>query len=74
MKQLQYSMVIVWSAKDDCYLVHVPDFPEQHYRTHGESYAEAAQNGEEVLALLLEEDGLPLPQPRSAVTEGASLL
>ncbi|NEO83051.1 MAG: type II toxin-antitoxin system HicB family antitoxin [Spirulina sp. SIO3F2] len=67
MKQLQYSMVIVWSAEDDCYLVHLPDFPEQHYRTHGESYAEAAQNGEEVLALLLEDDGLPLPQPRSAV-------
>jgi predicted RNase H-like HicB family nuclease len=65
MKQLEYQMVIVWSQADDCYLVHLPDFPEQHYRTHGNSYAEAAQNGQEVLELLLEADGLPLPKPHS---------
>jgi len=61
---LRYEMVIVWSREDDCYLVHLPDFPEQTYRTHGDSYEEAARNGEEVLQLLLEEDGLPLPKPR----------
>ena len=44
--------------------MHLPDFPEQIYRTHGDSYEEAARNGEEVLQLLLEEDGLPLPKPR----------
>ena len=63
MQQLEYQMVIVWSQENDCYLVHLPDFPEQHYRTHGDSYAEAAQNGQEVLELLLEADGLPLPKP-----------
>jgi predicted RNase H-like HicB family nuclease len=61
---LRYAMVIVWSEEDDCYLVHLPDFPEQTYRTHGDNYEEAARNGEEVLQLLLEEDGLPLPKPR----------
>lgn len=59
MKQLEYQMIIVWSSEEGCYLVHLPDFPEQHYRTHGDSYAEAARNGQEVLALLLEEDGAP---------------
>ncbi|MEL6553442.1 MAG: type II toxin-antitoxin system HicB family antitoxin [Cyanobacteria bacterium J06621_11] len=65
MDNFRYQMVIVWSNEDDCYLVHLPDFPEQTYRTHGDSYAEAAKNGEEVLELLLEEDGLRLPVPKS---------
>ena len=65
MVALRYQMVIVWSDEDNCYLVHLPDFPEQTYRTHGNSYEEAARNGEEVLQLLLEEDGLPLPNPSS---------
>lgn len=63
MSDLRYEMVIGWSGEDDCYLVHLPDFPEQTYRTHGNSYEEAARNGQEILQLLLEEDGLPLPQP-----------
>ncbi len=61
---LRYRMVIDWSDEDNCYLVHFPDFPEQTYRTPGDSYEEAARNGEEVLQLLLEEDELPLPQPK----------
>ena len=35
--------------------------------THGETYAEAVKNGEELLELLIEgqiADGLPMPQPR----------
>ena len=59
-------MVIVWSDEDNCYLVHLPDFPEQTYRTHGNSYEKAARNGEEVLYLLLEEDGRPHPKPRTS--------
>lgn len=55
-------MVIVWSDEDDCYLVHLPDFPEQKFRTHGETYEEAAKNGQEILELLLEDDQ-PLPKP-----------
>ena len=63
MSTLRYGMVTVWSEEDDCYLVHLPDFPEQTYRTHGNSYEEAARNSQEVLQLLLEEDGLLLPKP-----------
>ncbi len=63
MSTRRYQMVIVWSDEDDCYLVNFPDFPEQTYRTHGDSYAEAAKNGEEVLELLLEKDRLSLPEP-----------
>ncbi|MGF1518147.1 MAG: type II toxin-antitoxin system HicB family antitoxin [Nodosilinea sp.] len=67
MSTLRYEMVIIWSEEDDCFLVHLPDFPEQTYRTHGNTYEEAAHNGQEVLQLLLEEDGLPLPKPKAAV-------
>lgn len=59
MLKLSYSMVIVWSDEDDCYLVHLPDFPEQRFRTHGETYEEAAKNGQEVLELLLEDEDFP---------------
>jgi predicted RNase H-like HicB family nuclease len=62
----RHKMVIVWSEEDDCYLVHLPNLSEQTYRTHGDSYEEAARNGEEVLQLFLEEDGLALPKPAAA--------
>ena len=65
MTALRYQMIIIWSDEDDCYLVHFPDFPEQKYRTHRETYEEAARNGQYVLELLLETDGLPLPEPIS---------
>lgn len=59
MNQLRYEMVITWSSENNCYLVHLPDFPEQYYRTHGDTYEEAARNGREVLELLLEEEAQP---------------
>ncbi|MBE9062470.1 type II toxin-antitoxin system HicB family antitoxin [cf. Phormidesmis sp. LEGE 11477] len=65
MNAFRYPMTIVWSDEDGCYLVHFPDFPEQTYRTHGDSYEEAARNGTEVLQLLLEEDDIPLPKPKT---------
>lgn len=68
MSNLRYEMVITWSREDNCYLVHLPDFPEQTYRTHGNSCEEASKNGQEVLELLLEEDGLPLPKLNPSVT------
>ena len=52
-------MVIVWSDEDDCYLVHLPDFPDQKCVTHGETYEKAARNGQEVFELLLEGGDLP---------------
>lgn len=62
-----YSMVIVWSEEDHCYLVHLPDFPFQQFHTHGETYLEAAQHGQEVIDSYLEmyrEQGKALPQPK----------
>jgi predicted RNase H-like HicB family nuclease len=67
MTQQHYAMLIVWSDEDNCYLVHLPDFPEQKFRTHGDTYEEAAKNGQEVLELLLQDDGLPLPKPESVL-------
>ena len=52
MSILRYQMVIVWSDKDNGYLVHLPDFPEQTYHAQGSSYAEAAKEGEAVLRSL----------------------
>jgi hypothetical protein len=46
MATLRNKMIITWSAEDNCYLVHLPNFPEQQYRTHGDTYEEAARNRE----------------------------
>lgn len=64
-----YSMIIVWSEEDNCYLVHLPDFPFQQFHTHGETYQEAAQHGQEVIDSYLEiyqEQGKTLPQPKDS--------
>ena len=71
MEKLKYRIVIQWSDEDNCYLVSLPDFPGQQWRTHGDTYAEAVKNGEEVLESLIEvyrELGEPLPQPQVAIT------
>jgi predicted RNase H-like HicB family nuclease len=65
-----YSMVIQWSDEDNCYLVHLPDFPFQQFHTHGDTYAEAAKHGQEVIETYIEiyqEEGKPLPQPKNSV-------
>lgn len=64
---LQYSMVIQWSDEDQKYLVHLPEFPWQHFMTHGETYEEAARHGQEVIEMLVEwyqDEGKPLPEPK----------
>ncbi len=66
MDKFKYKMVIQWSEIDDCYLVGLPDFLGQEWRTHGDTYAEAVANGVEVLELLIEDyqqSGEPLPLP-----------
>lgn len=67
---LRYQMVIQWSDEDNCYLVHLPEFSNelQHWRTHGDTYEEAAKNGREVLEMLIEDyqvKGESLPQPET---------
>ena len=63
-----YSIVIQWSERDQAFLVHLPEFPSQHFVTHGTTYSEALQNGLEVIELLVEsyqEEGRSLPSLRS---------
>lgn len=70
---LRYAMVIQWSDEDQVYVVTVPELPG--CRTHGASYADAARNGEDVMALWLQsrqETGRPIPIPRSDVLEVAT--
>jgi predicted RNase H-like HicB family nuclease len=59
-------MIIQWSEEDNCYLVGLPDFIGQQWRTHGDSYEEAVANGVEVLELLIKDyrlagEALPIP-------------
>mgnify|MGYP001600938226 CR=1 FL=1 len=66
MDNLKYQMVIKWSDEDNCFLVSLPDFPGQQWRTHGETYEEALTNGKEALESLIISylaDGEPLPEP-----------
>ncbi len=66
MKKLKYRIVIQWSDEDNCYLVGLPDFPGQKWRTHGNTYAESVKNADEVLESLMElyqKLGESLPEP-----------
>ncbi|MGD1921646.1 MAG: type II toxin-antitoxin system HicB family antitoxin [Pleurocapsa sp.] len=62
-------MIIQWSNEDNCFLVSLPDFPSQQWRTHGNFYEEAVANGKEVIESLIisyQADGEPLPKPSIA--------
>jgi predicted RNase H-like HicB family nuclease len=66
MTQMKYQMVIQWSDEDNCFLVGLPDFPGQRWRTHGDTYESAVANGIEALESLIiayEAAGDPLPEP-----------
>ncbi len=59
-------MVIQWSEVDQCFLVALPDFPGQQWRTHGDTYQEAVDNGIKAIESLIiayESIGELLPQP-----------
>jgi predicted RNase H-like HicB family nuclease len=62
----KYTMLIQWSEEDQLYLVHLPEFPWQQFVTHGKTYEEAARNGQDAIAGLIEvlqNNGQPLPEP-----------
>ena len=70
MIQFKYRVNIVWSEEDDCYVVELPEFATeiQRYFTHGDTYQEALENAQDVLALLTESykaEGKALPQPQT---------
>ncbi|MGH2517184.1 MAG: type II toxin-antitoxin system HicB family antitoxin [Ktedonobacterales bacterium] len=67
---LRYSMHIAWSEKDGAYLVTLPEWMPRLINsiavTHGKTYEQAAENGREVLEMLIEQaqaHSEPLPQP-----------
>ena len=57
-------MIIQWSDRDDAYIVTVPELPG--CRTHGETYEEAVQQGQEAIETWIDgsrASGLPIPEP-----------
>ncbi len=63
---VRYSMRIEWSPLDDAFVVTVPELPG--CRTHGATYAEAAQHGVEAIQSWLDAalaDGETPPPPRT---------
>lgn len=66
MKKPNYTVIIQWSDKDNCFIASLPEWVE-FCHTHGDTYAEALKNAEEVLELLIEsaiEEGEILPEVR----------
>ncbi len=66
---LHYSMLIEWSEEDQAYLVTLPEWASRVLMpvTHGSTYTEAVQNGQEVLELLIDsaiQDGEVPPPPK----------
>lgn len=69
-EQARYSMLLEWSEEDRAYLVTLPEWAGRVLMpaTHGDTYDEAVQNGQEVLKMLVNsahEQGEPLPSPRT---------
>lgn len=61
----RYALVIEWSEEDGVYLATAPDLPG--VVTDGPTRAEAADMGEEAIAVWLSslrDDGRPIPAPR----------
>ena len=66
MNPKHYSMIIQWDARDNIYVVSVPELPG--CRTHGKTYEEAIKNALEVIELWIEDAqkaGEPIPPPRA---------
>lgn len=64
----RYAMLIEWSKLDDAYVVSFPEWERAGMlaNTHGATYTEAAQRGEEMLAALIagaQATDEPLPTP-----------
>jgi antitoxin HicB len=47
-----YTMLIEWSEQDQLHIVTLPEFD---CKTHGQTYTEAAKNGEKVLEMILKD-------------------
>ncbi|MEM8642281.1 MAG: type II toxin-antitoxin system HicB family antitoxin [Cyanobacteria bacterium P01_G01_bin.54] len=63
---MKYSILIQWSDADGVYIASLPEWGKGA-STHGETYAEALENAQEVLSDLVygyEQLSKPLPEPR----------
>lgn len=63
---IHYSIVIQWSDEDRGYIVSLPEWGDLVH-THGDTYAEAFERGQELLEALIasrQEHDEPLPSPR----------
>jgi len=71
---LHYSMLIEWSEEDQAYLVTLPEWADRVLMpaTHGSTYSEAVQHGQEVLEMLANctvEEGESLPRPNIHIAQ-----
>ncbi len=60
-----YSINLVWSNDDDCWIADVPDL--KHCSAHGETPSEAVANVQDAIVGWLEtarDLGIPIPEPR----------
>lgn len=63
---LHYTIVIQWSNEDEAYVVSLPEWGDLVH-THGDTYADALQRGQELLEMLVESrraHSEALPEPR----------
>lgn len=61
-----YSIVIQWSQKDNCFVASLPEWG--NYNTHGESYEQALENARQVLSSMIESfvsQAKPLPKAKT---------
>ncbi len=63
---LHYTIVIQWSDEDQVYIVSLPEWGDLIH-THGDTYEEALQRGQELLGSLIQSRNsrnVELPEPR----------
>lgn len=66
----RYSLLIEWSDRDQAYVISFPEWEQAGHivHTHGATYGEAVEKGQEMLAFLVEsalEEGVALPEPHA---------
>lgn len=62
----RYTIVIQWSEEDQVFVVSLPEWGDLIH-THGDTYEEALQHGQELIALLIQsrrDHDEALPEPR----------
>ena len=66
----RYSLLIEWSDRDQAYVISFPEWEQAGHivHTHGTTYSEAVEKGQEMLAFLVEsalDEGETLPEPHA---------